>query len=297
MSCTTNVQSLSALSPIKLNYSFYQDERLNVSREGLRGVEFTYYDHKGFKNFKDATLSRKNCLVLTDNIALSSMFESSLTSFGIGELGGTFYLKLKGQYVNYKDSNLYVGNTCCRVHNPALVTLSPLQNGTVQLKVGSNSLIQIDENYPFTARIASATEGRPELYGFVPFYKDRLISFKIKTNEGYRFLSAGIDNTLRAVGVELNDTIINPYKFELELITAVTFSAGNLHQTTEVAYYNSLIANDNQTNIKIRKNKDRNTNLLVSCATSDITKQTNVNANLSLLKTNFSSSGTFLPSI
>ncbi len=70
-----SVRSLSAIEPVKFTYKFNKEERLSgVQSSFNNGIRYFKYD--AFKSFRDASLSKKNCLILTNNKPVKDVFES-----------------------------------------------------------------------------------------------------------------------------------------------------------------------------------------------------------------------------
>jgi hypothetical protein len=300
-SLTVTTHALSSLSPVKFSYQSNKLDKLSgkyVSAEG----GLTYFLHDAFYNYKDAALSKKTCLVLTDTQPVSSLFEAAFanTTYSIGTVAGSLYLTVQDEHITVFGNNLFVGNPCGRTGTKALITIVPTEDPAVaKLRLGGK-YIQVEKEYPFTLTLDTdenlATEQNRLFY--VAHGKNGLISFKTKTKEGFRFISYGVDKTLRAVGLELNETKINNYHFTAIYQTSQTLNRGFSAPTFEVNYFNDLVNTQNKTNLIINKTAKRDTNFLVMCSTKNMaTPDAASIANIAMLKTNFSSSGTFLPSI
>jgi hypothetical protein len=128
------------------------------------------------------------------------------------------FLKTPQQkYVTTLSNNIYVGG----IGQKLFLNVIPISNNEVELKVNKKQYIQIDESYPYTARISEEILSGDSLnrQRFEIDYKDGLVCFKTLTTEGYRYLSYGVDQTVRAIGLTLNDTIVNPYLFIPDFIS------------------------------------------------------------------------------
>lgn len=110
-------------------------------------------------------------------------------------------------------------------------------------------------------------------------------------------MSYGSDFIVRATGLALNETAVNPYLLIPEFTSNETIDYDFDAKTSEIKYFNNLHADENKKTVAIREATESNTSLLISCATSDIAKtvdlSSSVKANIALTKTNFSSSGTY----
>jgi hypothetical protein len=297
MAFSVKSHSLSALSPVNFTYHYNSEEKIKSTLNLYQG-NFGYYEHDLLSNFKDAALSKKNCLILTDVKSLKEVFQKPFTTLLIGTISGSLYLKTSdGKYVTTKDNHLYAGG----VGQKAFISIIPQQDGTVELKLGKNKYIEIQETYPYTVNISEALVGETNRAKrrFQIDYKDNKITFKILTSEGYRFLSyssACSERIIRAIGVELNDTIVNPYKFSTEFVSTPSMLYNFNSQTKEIKYFNELLAFETRQTVDIKEQTTNETNLIVSCPTSTLSKSLSaVNVNIALAKTNFSSSGTYSP--
>ena len=294
MSVVVNTHSLTALQPIKFNYNYNTTEPLAGNYLYIYN-NWSFYNHQALVNFKDAAFSKNTYLALTDVKSLNDTLYKETTTRSIGQISGTVYLKFNNKYVSLLNGNLFLGSPCGRQTTKALISIVPIENSLVELKIGKKT-IKIDESYPYTARLQeTALDEDSSLGKFEMEYDSGVASFKIKTPEGYRFLSYGKDNVIRAVGVELNSTIVNNYHFEVEFKTRSSITYGFTPTTDEVSYYNEIDSYDNKFNVLLKHKTEKLTNLLISCPTNEMSKDEEADINISLLKTNYSSSGGFLP--
>lgn len=295
MAFVVNTRPLSAISSVKFTYNYNSEEKLHNTYNAFRG-NFGYYDYTLFKNFKDVALSKKNCLVLTDVMDLQTVFETRKTNLFLGTIAGTTFLKAKNQeFLTVTGTQVYVGGNGQRL----FINIIPINSNVVELKTDNGKYIQIDEQYPYTVRLSETIldESQISIRRFEADFKDDQISFKVKTPEGYRFLSYGVDRVLRAVGVELNETVVNPYRFTVVPVTDTSLEYDFSPTTSEIKYFNEFFGYNTRRTVDIKTNTEKNTNLLISCPTTELTKAETVNVNVALLKTNFSSSGTYSPKL
>ena len=294
MAFAVYTHSLSAIVPVKLVYKYNTEEALIGSFASLKG-DFAYYKHEALKNFKDAALSKKTCLILTDAKTVGSVFEKAKKTINIGQISGTMFLKVGTKFITQTNNTVFVGGT----GKPILMTVVPMENGLVELRVNRTKWIEVDKTYPYTARLTEDVVDGPDLQyrQFEVEYSEGLISFKVKVPEGFRFLSYGVDNTIRGVGLELNDSIVNPYHFKAEYKTREVMNYNYTPDEKEVKYYNDLFDQEHKTDLELKQTKDTETNLLISCPTSELSKADEVVINIASLKTNYSPAGTFTPSI
>jgi hypothetical protein len=298
MGFTPTTHSLSALTPVKFTYKFNKEEKLSSDfssfNNGLR-----YFKHTAFDGFQDAALSKKNCLILTDNKPLKDVFQTDSKQLSIGQVAGCLFLQtITQKYVRSTTRDIYVGNTGEKL----LINIMPLFGNTVELKSNKTKFIQIDKEYPYTAilseeRLNGADVSRQR---FELEYQNGLISFKTITKEGYRYLSYGKDQILRAVGLTLNETTVNPYLFNTEFVSENGLYYDFDAKTSEVKYFNEFESTFiEKSTVNIKDSSSTDTNLLVSCATTDISLSSEsltkeVAINIALLKTNFTSVGSYL---
>jgi hypothetical protein len=290
------IHPLSAVAPVKLVYKFNKEEHLTGTLNTFKNG-FSYYKHEGLQNFHDAVLSNKTCLILTDNISLKKVFDSDSKQIKVGTIAGCLYLKASSgyytsQYVTSLKETLYLGGA----GNRLLVNIVPIQENLVYLKVGQQLFLTVDKEYPYTIRVTQEIlEGEnAKRQQFEIDYKESLISFKSLTKEGWRYVSYGADRTIRAVGLMLNDTIVNSYLFSTEFVSQDSLHYDFDAKNSEIKYYNEITTYNNRDNVNIKTEKESNTNLLLTVPTSEISKSNEVSVNIALTKTNFSSSGSYI---
>lgn len=285
------IHSLSALRPVKLVYEFNNQEKLTANLSTYQNG-FSYYKHDALENAQDAVFSNKTCVIVTDNIPLKQVFDSDSKLITVGTIAGTFYLKLGDKTLTHSGDQVYVGGT----GTPLLISLVPLGNNTVELKFGKTHYLQVDSEYPYTLRVTDniLDDNDIKRQRFVYDYKDRKLSFRTLTKEGWRFLSAGVDQTVRAVGLILNETKVNSYFFDPEFISTEAVNYNFDATNTEVKYYNELPSYDNRQTVAVKDAQESNTNLLITCPTSEIAKSTEAKINIALTRSNFSSTGSYV---
>jgi hypothetical protein len=118
------------------------------------------------------------------------------------------------------------------------------------------------------------------------------------TKDGWRFLGYGADQTIRATGVTLNEVIVSPYIFDMEFVSNETLLYNINAKTSEVKYFNELVTFLNRNTVTIKKEEISDTHLLISCPTSLLgSTEQRIPINVSLTKTNFAATGTYLTKI
>ena len=285
--------SLSALQPVNFSYNFNRKEKLDNSLY-LFSNGFGYYTHTAFQEFQDAVLSKKNYLILTKNISLKEIFDPDSYQIKLGKLAGSFYLKTtNGEFFTRLRDNVFVGG----IGEKLLLTIVPVSDNYVELVAEDyKKKLTIDQDYPYTARLSQDVLNEDTIHRqrFEMDYENNLISFKTRVKEGYRFLSYGIDNVVRATGLMLNETVCNNYLHKMVMLTNDSLYYGFDARSTEIKYYNQIPTFVNQNTVTIKEEKDVDTHLLISCSTDAISKSTNVPINVALTKSNFSAAGTYL---
>ena len=290
------VHSLSSLMPVKFVYKFNKAEtfagQLNSFKNG-----FSYYKYDGLENYQDAVLSNKTCLILTDNVPLKRVFETDSRQIDIGTIAGCLYLQAssgyyQNQYITSSNHGIYIGGSGSKL----LLNVLPIEKNVVELKPSNDVFCQVDKNYPYTLKLSKEVLTGEDIrrQRFELEYKDNLIALRTLTDEGWRYLSYGVDRVVRGVGLMLNETIVNSYLFK-----TVFVSEGGIYydfdaKTPEIKYYNDITTYGNRDNVNIKHQQDSNTNLLITMPTSELSKSNEVSVNIALTKTNFSASGSYI---
>lgn len=299
MSFEVKTLSLSSLSPIRLTYNYNSDERLNcnyrVIDSGLR-----YYDHDLLSNCADGAFSQQNVIILTKTKDIKEVFEQTTTLLDVQNLACSFLLSvpdtetLNGDVkVKKLDQKFYVGGK----GKEAIFNAFPIKRGKIEITVDKKQLA-VSSAYPYDLILLDEPLQ-------INLYRQQFLiqpcasgfMLKVKTDSGYRYLSYSKDRVLRCVGLHLNDTIINPYIF-----TPIFLSNNNIQydfrpSTNEVRYYNEFSSPLKERTVDIKTQIQVDTNLIVSCSLDDIVDKDNVNVNIAITKTNFSTSGTFNTSL
>ena len=239
MSSSLTVNSLSALQPVELEYSYNATEKLQFS-PNVFSNRLSYYTYSAFDNIQDVAISKKNALFLTGTKSLTSVFAKATEETTFGRVPGTFFLD------TINNENLQNNGTTLSVQlsseNKAVITLVPIDSETVELYTNEGVSLVVDEYYPYDVRLSNAPLALDQQYRkrFKFFYSNNLMSFQTITREGPRFLSYGIDKVLRAIGVMLNNAIVNPYLFRPKFITNSSLTIGFDPISKEVKYYNDI---------------------------------------------------------
>lgn len=285
------IRSLSALRPINLVYDYNNTEKFTANLSTYENG-FSYYKHDALENVQDAVFSNKTCVIVTDNIPLKQVFDSDSKLITIGTIAGSFYLKLSNKRLTLSQDQIFVGGTGIDL----IFNLVPIGNNLVELKFGKSYFLQVDSEYPYTARISENSLDKNDRVRqqFAYEFANNKISFRTLTKEGWRFLSAGVDQVVRATGLMLNETIVNSYYFNPEFISNDSIYYNFNATSTEVKYYNELPSYNNRENVVVKNKVESNTNLLITCPTNELAKTTQANVNIALTKSNFSSNGSYV---
>lgn len=301
MSVSSQHFTLSSLVPVEISYTYNNEEALK-KRFCLYNYGLQTYNYELFKNFKDAAISKKTALVLTEIKDLNDVFETTLESVDIGKLAGNCYLQAQDNelldgdvHLKLYNNNLYVGGK----GQKAVFTIVPVSENKAYLKV-DNFYLQRAEKYPYNIELSLSKLPETEndrQYFYINYNKNK-ISFKTKTSEGYRYLSYHrYQRFMCCTGVELNNTLISQYLFTANFLSPAQISYGYDPGVLEIKYYNSIESGEVEKSVNVSETQKANTNLLVSIPSYSLVNTTGSVANISLLKTNFSTVGTFNPSI
>lgn len=285
-------KSLSSLSPIELKYQYYRNEDLVAQTTTFRDG-FSFYEVNGFNGFQDVSINRDSVLVLTSAVDLSAVFTTS-ELVELGKLPGSFILQPRNTtiyYVKYKDTTNSLVQT---LTSASIFYLQPI-NGTndVELLV-DNKYVQVENDYPHKVYLSERGLDPEEVHRqrYEPVYNDGFISFKTRTNVGPRYLAFNNDNVMRAVGLILNETIVNDYVFKCLPITSISLNKGFTPSNNWVTYYFDVEQeNENKT---VTVNKDLaslQTNLLVDLPIEKAAETGSVVVNIANLKTALTPAG------
>jgi hypothetical protein len=297
MSFSVNTFSLSALSPVKLKYSFNSTEPLRTQLLA-DSSNMRFRTHELLNNNKDIAISKHTMLALTDIKSMNSVFAEEPTTIGVGKIAGSFYLILQNSSFSEESERIvkFLGNTFFMGGRGelAIFHLNLLASGKYEIKF-NNKYIQVSENYPYTMICSEEplVDSNSYRQQFDVHYVNQLLVIQGQTKEGSRFLSSGADRILRFIGTELNETRVNDYHMIPVFVSSSQLHYGVDATTTEVRYYNDISETNNQKNLNIKKQIATNTNLLVSCPSVDLAEKPEVGINISLVKTNFSTTGVY----
>lgn len=292
---TVIYKSLTALQPVELNYSYHRNEALQAEKityaDGL-----TVYNINGLKNFKDATINKSSCFILTTAVSLSTLF-SEPQSLTIGKIPCTINFQPRTTTINYA---FYDSANSSVTLSPVSATnffIYPVNNEQVEIRVDSKFL-QIDIDYPYQARLGNEELLEEQLFRrrFYPVFQGGLLSLKVLTTEGFRYLAFNNDNILRATGCILNSSVLNDYIFRVTSITTTTHEKDFIPTNNWVTYYQDFESQANNKTVTINKNfKDIPTHLLIDFPVEEAINTGQATINIANLKTNYTPTGAPAP--
>jgi hypothetical protein len=323
--------SLSELKPAKFSYSFEdRKEESLLSEYKSFSNGFSYVKHQGFHSYKDGIFSKKNLLLLTNNIPLSSVFERTLETISLGRVASSFYLRANNMnnntYVRLYESNLReeivvpfnlelvqkeIGKDILK---DIIFTLVPIKDNIVELIANKTKRVYVNADYPYNVRVSEEILGQEENYRkqFEIDYKIKqknvngktvdyaTITLKATMKDGSkRFIGYNFrDGILRATGLMMQDinNKFTPYVFEADFVARAQFNFNYDAVNKEVKYWTDY-PSSNKANLYVRTAQESNTHLLATCSTETISKYAKQNQkipiNIALTKTNFTTSGSY----
>jgi hypothetical protein len=287
-------KSLSSLSPVELKYEYYKDEQLKTSYNTYK-EGYIFYETESFKNYQDVAINKGSCFILTSSISLSSVFTPADT-ITIGKFPVSILIQPRSSSIYYATYNT-ITNTIRQVlssETPSVFYLAPIGlTDEVEIFV-NNRYIQVTETYPYTVYTAERSLDPEEIHRqrFKIVYQGGFITFKTKTNSGYRYLCFNNDGIMRATGVVLNETIINDYVFKCLPVTTNTLQKGFIPTNDWVTYYFDIESEAENKTVTINKNiQDTPTNFLIDFPVERVFDDSEVNVNVANLKTNLTPAG------
>lgn len=291
MAFITETKSLSCLNPVKFQYQHAAALDLKEERQALKG-KLIAYKYPLFNSYKDAVISKQSGLILCDKKDLGEVFKTDNKTAAIGDVAGTVVLGFGNTFIFRRGNRLFVGST----NTPQTITISPIGN-KAELKLSNTEYIQIENEYPFTAYVSEErtnSENAPRRQFYVDCV-DGKISLKIQTPSGYRFLSFNkIDKQVKAIGLELNETIVNPYMFDSTFITQLKTTHDCVLNNSEVKYHNDASFKEpKETSLSVKQTNKSNTSYLANYSIWQAALSATCSLNISNTKDNFSPSNIY----
>lgn len=283
-------KSLTALHPVELHYNFYKAETLQNNIDGF--VEgYNLISYKSLENFQDIAINKNTCLILTDTLNLSSIFQNQ-EELTIGQIPSTINLQPQNSQIYYLGYDLE-RNLFTLFLEPQNIFVNPINENEVEIRVG-NLYLQIEETYPYLIQASDLPLPDDQIYRrrFKFVYKDNTICFICQTKEGDRFLALGPDNVLRGTGTILGTNVLNNYIFNIVKVTDVDLAYNFELKNNWVTYYLDFASQKENETVTINKKFSPAINYLV---TFPIQKDTVQNINIANLKTGFTPTGSPTP--
>lgn len=273
--------TLSALTPIKLNYTYNTVEPLKQQQISYdSGLNTQVLE--GTRQLQDITFNNETCLVLTTSVNLNTFFE---TKYFENNFFGSVLLKPRNSAIYYVAYNSIL-NTLDLNLSAAQIYISPISATNEVELIVDKKYVQVQEDYPYEIVLNTKTLDPESIHRQRFLYKiqNNTITFKTKTNSGYRYLGFNTDGVLRATGTVLNDTVLNDYVFNIEYIAINTGIHGFIPINDYVTYYFDFENGSNNKDLKINKTVDSNpNNFLISFAFENV-NDNNTNINIANLK-------------
>lgn len=294
MTTLITYKPLSSLQPVKLKYDYRYSEALNKTSVMYTGG-IRIESIEAFNNFQDTTQNRGNCLVLTTNTGLSSIFKGTTQAF-LDTVPGTILLQPNNSSSFFvskdkKTKRVTISNT------PSFVHVRPIPGtNEVELLV-DNEYLQIEQSYPYTVYLSEDSFSGPDLYRqrFTYSYTGNACSFRVQTNSGMRYLAFNNDDILRATGTILCNSILNNYIFNIVEVTPKALSLGFIPKNDIVSYFLSFEDRQDNRNVKIKQTQAVKTSFLASFSIHEATTTGEANLNFASLRTNFTPEGVPVP--
>lgn len=285
-------KSLSSLSPIELKYQYYRDEEL-VSNNNQYQEGYSVFELQGLQKYQDVAINRDSCFVLTSAIELKNVFQKDEPD-SLNKQPSTVILQPRNSFIYFIKHKSSSNTFQLELTSSSSFFVQPINNTEeVELYV-DKQYVQVDEEYPHTVRLNNRGLDPEAIHRqrFLVHFENGLISFKTKTNWGYRYLAFNNDNTLRAVGVIFNDSIVNDYIFKCLPVTDITQAPGFIPSNNWVTYYFDIENQTENQTVNINKNiQETPTNLLIDFPVEVAVETGLANVNIANLKTHVTPTG------
>jgi len=290
-------KSLSSLSPIELKYQYHRNEELQASVNSYQ-EGYSFYEVDGLNDFQDVAINKDSVFVLTPTVELSSVFTST-NRIDIGKIPGSIILQPRKSmyYISFYDTTSTF-NLTLTLTSASIFYVAPIE-GTNEVELFVNKqYVQVNATYPYTVYLNDKSLNSEEIQRqrFEVVYQNNFITFKTKTDSGYRYLAFNNDNTLRAVGLILNDSVVNDYIFNCIPVTTSTINRGFNPTNNWITYYFDVESETENKTVTINKNFANNkTNLLIDFPLEQAAETGTANINIANLKTAVTPSGAPAP--
>lgn len=287
--------SFNSIIPLNLKYEYYTNEKLKYEVKAFNTGTDAFFLNL-FKNFHDISINKGTCFVLTSAIKLDDIFEPT-TTIKIGELPGSLKLQPRNSKIYYAAFNTTLDVVTLSLSGDTL-NISPTdENDQVEILI-NNKYLHVDKEYPYTVRLKDYSLGENEKYRQRFYYQidENFITIKTLTNAGFRYLTFGTDNILRATGVMFNDSVLNDYVFKYVLQTPYLIDKGFFPENHWVTYYNDYENGLENKSVKVNKNfTNIPVNYLVTFSIDEAIKTGTARINICNLKTLLTPTGAMAP--
>jgi hypothetical protein len=278
---------LTTLQPIDLKYAYWRDENIQKEKISLQDG-YTFYKINGLQHYQDISVNKNSCFILTSAVNIRQVFPQTET-FYIGKLPGSVYLKPRN-FTN--QPSLYYFKHFDNINSfsvsltGSLFYISPVLNTQEVEIIVDNNYLQIEENYPYKLYLSPESLDPEEINRqrfYINFY-NKTITIRTKTKDGFRYIGLNQDNTLRATGVILGQTVVNDYVFECIPLTYESFSYGFNPSQSIVTYYFDAEYGSENTSVRINKKYDVPTSFLITFSPYEAAKSNSSVINIANLK-------------
>jgi len=283
--------SLSALSPVELRYSYYKDEKvknnLDTYKNGL-----SLYEIPGLENYQDVSVNKNTCFILTSSVNLDKFFTENTVHI-LGKLPGSFLLQPRSSTAHFALYNRLENNISLGLQTGSVFYISPITNTHLVEIIINDMFLQIDAEYPYVARLNEKSLDPLNIHRqqFECVYQNNTITFKTKTDTGFRYLAFGQDNILRANGLMFNETVIKDYVHRCISITLPELSANFIPENTWVTYFYNYNTEEINRSLAINKILQAPVHHLIDVSVNEATASQKALINIANLKTNVTPHG------
>lgn len=293
---SVNYKSLTALQPVELQYSYNSEELLQTQKtsyaEGL-----TLYSVEGTSEFKDISINRNSCFILTSAVPLTSLFVPP-ERVSIGTVPCTVNFQPRNTSINYAFYNSQ-GNFVTL--SPASATnffIYPVGENIVEIKV-DGKFLRIQPTYPYQVFLSNeeVLDSELDFQRFYVTYQNNLLTLKVRVindQDGprFRYLAFNNDNILRATGCILNDSVLNDYVFRVTDVTTTSLDTNFIPTNTWVTYFEDFESQTNNKTVAINKTfNNAPTNYLIDFPIEEAVNTGKAKINIANLKTTYTPTG------
>lgn len=288
-----NIKSLQNLEPVVFTYQSQDSFTFkSVTKNYNNGMIINMLN--AFNSFKDVSLNNRNILVLTERQSLSGVFDTNNQIFSIGDIPVDVSLQpsdRKNVFVTYESIDKVFKLTTI----PSILTITrPTSASKGVYIMFDDKYLCVDEDYPFRVHLKNQSEIRyfnSTRYTFFIESVGEFYTIKNTTNQGVRFLSFDNNNILHVIGCKLGSVVLNNNLFTIKEYTKSSIDIDTVSVNKWVTYYMSNQNREHNFDVEIRRSVDTDNSFLFSAPLRSVLKKTNVVANISNLKNNFTPVG------